>query len=85
MSGVQPTKEFVHPGIVLDLAASQWEYGDGPLRLRVERERVDLSIYYDDRRWVEGWRLDDAGAVVGWTQALVPTRVLIELANGARQ
>jgi hypothetical protein len=70
--------ELVQAGTVLELSASQWAYGDGPLWLRVERDRADLSRYYDDQRWLEGWRLDDAGVPVEWIQALVPTAVLAE-------
>jgi hypothetical protein len=68
----------VAAGTVLELSAAQWAYGDGPLRLRVDRDRADLSIYYDDCRWLEGWRIDDAGVPVQWLQALVPVAVILQ-------
>jgi hypothetical protein len=67
---------LVRPGTVLELSAAQWKYGDGPLTLRVERDRPDLSQFYANEAWVEGWRLDDAGVPVEWMQALVPIQVL---------
>lgn len=66
----------VPPDTVLELGAGQWRYGDGPLRMRVDRVRHDLSRYYDDQVWLEGWRLDEAGVPVEQVQALVPVRVL---------
>jgi hypothetical protein len=74
-----PPRELVPAGTVLELSASQWKYGDGPLTLRVQRERADLSIYYDDQIWVQGWRLDAAGAPIEWLQALVPVDVILSL------
>lgn len=62
----------VPPGTVLQLAAEQWQYADGPLRLRVLRVRHELSRYYDGRHvWIEGLRLDDAGRPGAFVQALV--------------
>jgi hypothetical protein len=69
-------RAVVDIGTVLELAASEWLYGEGPLRLRVERARTDLSCYYDDQIWLEGWRLDDAGVAVEWMQALIPVAVI---------
>jgi hypothetical protein len=77
-----PRPELAPAGTVLELAASQWAYGDGPLRLRVVRDRADLSRYYANQRWIEGWRLDDAGAPVEWIQALVPVEVLTNQVTG---
>jgi hypothetical protein len=79
-----PPHEIAPGGTVLELAASKWAYGDGPLRLRVVRDRVDLSIYYDNLRWLEGWRLDDAGVAVEWLQALLPVEVILQQTNGTR-
>jgi hypothetical protein len=74
----------IQPGAVLELGAGEWAYGDGPLRLQVDRVRDDLSRYYDDKVWVEGYALDDSGTPVDWTQALVPVDVLTRHTNGAR-
>jgi hypothetical protein len=83
MTAAEPARKYVQHGTVLELSATQWMYGDGPLRLQVERERLDLSMYYADQRWVEGWRLDDAGVAAEWVQALVPIDVLAAHSNGA--
>jgi hypothetical protein len=72
----------IEPGTIVELSAGQWAYGDGPLRLRVDRVRDDLSIYYDDRIWLEGHRLDEAGVPVEWLQALVSVDVLDHHPNG---
>jgi hypothetical protein len=86
MSSVRADQEgLVRPGLVLELSASQWKYGDGPLKVRVERERLDLSQYYADERWIEGWRLDGSGVPVEWVQALVPIQVLTQQSNGPRR
>jgi hypothetical protein len=74
----------VEPGTVVELSASQWAYGDGPLRLQVDRVREDLSRYYDAHVWLEGFRVDEAGVPIEWTQALVPVDVLSQHTNGAR-
>jgi hypothetical protein len=74
----------IQPGAVLELGADQWAYGDGPPRLRVDRVRDDLSRYYTDRVWLEGYKLDDSGTPIEWTQALVPVDVLTHRQNGDR-
>jgi hypothetical protein len=79
-----PPHTLAPAGTVLHLSAAQWQYGDGPLTLQVERDRADLSIYYDNLRWLEGWRLDDAGVPVEWLQALVPVEVILQQVNGAK-
>lgn len=67
----------VAPGTVLDLTAGQWEYGDGPLRLRVVRVLGHLSRYYDGRKiWIDGVRLDEGGLPVEAMQILVRTDAL---------
>lgn len=63
----------IEPGALLDLASDQWQYGDGPLRVLVERVRHDLSRYYDGKVWIEGVRLDAQGRPIGPVQALVRT------------
>lgn len=66
--------------MTLKLGADQWDHGDGPLTIRVERVRHDLSrYYYGAKVWVEGYRLDDAGVPVEWLQALIATQLLAEL------
>lgn len=71
------TTPDVPVGTVLELAADQWEYGDGPLRLRVTRVRHDLSRYYaGERVWIEGVRLDRDGSPIGCVQALVRSAAL---------
>jgi hypothetical protein len=76
-----PRRDLVPVGTVLELSASQWMYGDGPLTIRVERERPDLSRYYDHHVWIEGYRVDDAGIAVQWVQALVLVEVILEQVN----
>lgn len=63
----------VPPGTELHLADADWRYGPGPLWLRVQRVRRDISGYYDGREvWIDGWRLDPyTGVPVAAVQALV--------------
>lgn len=77
-----PQQARVAPGAVVELSASQWACGDGPLVLKIERDRPDLSRYYEDQLWLEGWRLDDAGVAVEWVQSLVPIAVLLHKLDG---
>ena len=68
----------VPPGTVLNLTPDQWEYGDGPLRLRVVRVLDHLSRYYDGKKiWVDGVRLDESGMPVEAMQVLIRTDALV--------
>lgn len=82
---VESSGGLVCRGTVLELAASQWKYGDGPLRIRVERDRPDLSRYYEDKVWIEGWRLDETDTPVEWMQALVSVQALAEAGTAMDQ
>jgi hypothetical protein len=62
----------IEPGAVLDLTADQWEFSDGPLRLRVIRVLDHLSRYYDGTKvWVDGVRLDASGLPIEHLHVLV--------------
>jgi hypothetical protein len=62
----------IEPGAVLDLTADQWEFSDGPLRIRVIRVLDHLSRYYDGSKlWIDGVRLDERGLPVEHLQVLV--------------
>jgi hypothetical protein len=69
-------------GMTLRLAAEEWKYGDGPLVLRVDRIRWDLSRYYDDEVWLTGHRLDANGIPTDYVQALVRVAVLRRAGTG---
>ena len=67
---------------VLTLRSQDWRWhgvDDGDLVLRVVRVRDDLSRYADGEVWIEGDRLDAAGQVIGWFQALVKVAALPQL------
>ncbi|PWR14578.1 hypothetical protein DKT69_15735 [Micromonospora sicca] len=52
----------VAPGDLVQLSEPDYQYGTGPLRLRITRVRFDLSTWYDGRWvWLEGIeiRVDD--------------------------
>jgi hypothetical protein len=62
----------IAPGTVLDLTADQWEFSDGPLRIRVICISDHLTGYYDGTKvWIDGVRLDDRGLPVEHLQVLV--------------
>lgn len=73
----RPALPHVEPGTELHLREQDWKYGRGPLQLRVQRVRHDISIHYDGEVWIDGWRLDEAtGLPVEGIQALVRTAAL---------
>jgi hypothetical protein len=67
-----PPRRVPRVGAVLELAAGQWQWGNGPLRIRVDAVRVDISVWYGgDWVWVVGVELDPAGREVVGVQCLV--------------
>jgi hypothetical protein len=69
---------MVEPGAVLDLAADEYEFGDGrPMRLRVIRVLDRLSENFGGEKVrIEGVRLDHTGLPVENLQVLVLTSAL---------
>jgi hypothetical protein len=53
-----PAAVRIPAGTVVELPPGTWRYGDGLLRLRVERVLHELSRFYTDEVWLEGTRLD---------------------------
>jgi hypothetical protein len=66
------TPEYaVGPGDTVDLLPGDREWSHQPLRLQITAIRRDLSQYYDDQVWIEGYELDAYGQRLRWTQELV--------------
>ena len=67
-------------------AESDYRFGAGPLRIRVERVAWTEPVRYDDESWyeVEGVELTEDGREVGHRQALVRGRSLAALRRNAR-
>jgi hypothetical protein len=60
---------FLTPGDVVRLVEQDHRYAARPLRLRIVRVRLDLSVWYDGRWvWLEGVELrrDGGRARTGW-------------------
>lgn len=68
----KPPGRLPYVGQVLRLGPADIRYRAGPLVIRVQRIRLDLSEMYDgDWIWVEGEELAQGGAVLAWRQVLV--------------
>jgi hypothetical protein len=65
-------------GTVMIFAEPDYQYGIGPLRLRVDRVDRAHPAYYDGEKWfpVEGVQLDAAGHELGRRSVLVRGRRL---------
>jgi hypothetical protein len=62
----------IAPGAVLELTADQWEFSDGPLRIRVIRVLNHLTRYYDGKKvWIDGVRLDETDLPIEHLQVLI--------------
>jgi hypothetical protein len=69
----------VRPGQVLVLTADQYDFSQGPLRLRVIRVLDHLSPYYGGEKiWIEGVRLDERGLPIENMQVLVRTDAITD-------
>jgi len=67
-----PPRKVPAAGQVLDLSSSEVKYRQAPLRLSVERVRLDISGWYAGGWvWLEGYELDADGHAISWQQALV--------------
>lgn len=60
-------------GSVVECPPGTWKFSGSryTLFLRVDSVRDDLSGFYDDQVWLEGWQLARDGTPLGWMQALV--------------
>lgn len=80
-----PPRSVPASGQILDLYGSEVRYRRAPLRLRVERVRLDLSGWYGGGWvWLEGHELDADGHAISWQQALVAVAAIERVAAGQR-
>ena len=75
-----------HVGPVSHFPESDYRFGAGPLRMRVERVDWNRPVRYDDDNWyeVDGIEVTADGREIGRRQALVRARSLSALRRNVR-
>ena len=80
-----PPRSVPASGQILDLYGSDVRYRRAPLRLRVERVRLDISGWYGGRWvWLEGHELDADWHAISWQQALVAVAAIVRASDELR-